>query len=287
MEIDGRGCKRLRIRSFLANALSEFNRKIEYGNLRCGDRSWCQGFQFPWHGWHSLRQDSFSSWHTKELSPYKFKMSSLHSATVLVPDLPPTLGYYNIIMQDSPPPSPPLKAPSQSPAPDTRPSVPSNSESYNCQWVDCSIGFTDPEVLYNHLCNDHIGRKSTNNLCLTCKWKDCGTSCAKRDHITSHLRGMPFPSLIQYQYKYLPSTHSVEAACLRGSILFFHRSLYAHSLPDMQEIFQAPTRSQKARENSYRGAPCAAQALQGNYRKRSCLRLPCSRRCHSIKGRPQ
>ncbi|EIN14023.1 hypothetical protein PUNSTDRAFT_16975, partial [Punctularia strigosozonata HHB-11173 SS5] len=39
-----------------------------------------------------------------------------------------------------------------------------------------------------HLCNDHIGRKSTNNLCLTCKWKDCSTTCAKRDHITSHLR---------------------------------------------------------------------------------------------------
>ncbi|KZO95963.1 hypothetical protein CALVIDRAFT_455728, partial [Calocera viscosa TUFC12733] len=44
------------------------------------------------------------------------------------------------------------------------------------------------ELLYIHLCNDHIGRKSTGNLCLTCKWKDCGVSCAKRDHITSHLR---------------------------------------------------------------------------------------------------
>ncbi|KAI0034144.1 hypothetical protein K488DRAFT_37650, partial [Vararia minispora EC-137] len=42
--------------------------------------------------------------------------------------------------------------------------------------------------LYTHLCNDHIGRKSTNNLCLTCKWNGCGTTCAKRDHITSHLR---------------------------------------------------------------------------------------------------
>ncbi|KAG2159632.1 uncharacterized protein EDB93DRAFT_1073496 [Suillus bovinus] len=90
---------------------------------------------------------------------------------------------------DSPsPPSPhnnnsSLKAHSQSPPP-----VSSNSESYNCQWIDCSASFTDPEILYNHLCNDHIGRKSTNNLCLTCKWKDCGTSCAKRDHITSHLR---------------------------------------------------------------------------------------------------
>ncbi|KAG6832537.1 hypothetical protein H0H92_000166 [Tricholoma furcatifolium] len=60
--------------------------------------------------------------------------------------------------------------------------------SHPCQWTDCDLLFPDPESLYNHLCNDHIGRKSTNNLCLTCKWKDCGTSCAKRDHITSHLR---------------------------------------------------------------------------------------------------
>ena len=58
-----------------------------------------------------------------------------------------------------------------------------------CQWIDCEKVLPDPESLYNHLCNDHIGRKSTGNLCLTCKWKDCGTSCAKRDHITSHLRG--------------------------------------------------------------------------------------------------
>ncbi|KAH8835874.1 hypothetical protein DL96DRAFT_1702829 [Flagelloscypha sp. PMI_526] len=59
---------------------------------------------------------------------------------------------------------------------------------HKCQWQDCDKGFQDPEALYNHLCNDHIGRKSTNNLCLSCKWKDCGTTCAKRDHITSHLR---------------------------------------------------------------------------------------------------
>ncbi|KAF8140453.1 hypothetical protein EV363DRAFT_1579791 [Boletus edulis] len=57
-----------------------------------------------------------------------------------------------------------------------------------CEWLACDAAFDDPELLYNHLCNEHIGRKSTNNLCLTCKWKDCGTSCAKRDHITSHLR---------------------------------------------------------------------------------------------------
>jgi hypothetical protein len=48
-----------------------------------------------------------------------------------------------------------------------------------------------PEELYEHLCQDHIGRKSTNNLCLTCHWEGCGVVCAKRDHITSHLRGEP------------------------------------------------------------------------------------------------
>ena len=78
--------------------------------------------------------------------------------------LPMTASTHN----DSPPPPPPI---------------------HKCLWMDCTLSFPDPELLYNHLCNDHIGRKSTNNLCLTCKWRDCGTTCAKRDHITSHLRG--------------------------------------------------------------------------------------------------
>ena len=87
--------------------------------------------------------------------------------------------------------------PSPSASPSAPPDSPNNSassappptDSHRCLWQDCTQSFVDPETLYNHLCNDHIGRKSTNNLCLTCKWKDCGTSCAKRDHITSHLRG--------------------------------------------------------------------------------------------------
>jgi hypothetical protein len=66
---------------------------------------------------------------------------------------------------------------------------PPSDHAQPCLWVDCTRSFADPETLYSHLCNDHIGRKSTNNLCLTCKWKGCGTTCAKRDHITSHLRG--------------------------------------------------------------------------------------------------
>ncbi|KIK94114.1 hypothetical protein PAXRUDRAFT_828323 [Paxillus rubicundulus Ve08.2h10] len=78
--------------------------------------------------------------------------------------------------------------PSVDPPPQHTPPPSPPHDSFVCQWADCSSPFSDPELLYNHLCNDHIGRKSTNNLCLTCRWKDCGTSCAKRDHITSHLR---------------------------------------------------------------------------------------------------
>ena len=77
-------------------------------------------------------------------------------------------------------------SPKQQPSPVSNPSY---EPALICLWVDCGKPYADAEVLYNHLCNDHIGRKSTNNLCLTCKWKDCGATCAKRDHITSHLRG--------------------------------------------------------------------------------------------------
>lgn len=86
-----------------------------------------------------------------------------------------------------------------SPISDSPPPPSDPSPIHKCLWVDCTQSYPDPEVLYNHLCNDHIGRKSTNNLCLTCKWKDCGTTCAKRDHITSHLRGSSISSL-SYTY---------------------------------------------------------------------------------------
>ncbi|KAJ6575352.1 hypothetical protein B0H19DRAFT_1128263 [Mycena capillaripes] len=87
----------------------------------------------------------------------------------------------------------PEPVPTDAPRDDQPPSVAAaaaeeQANSQKCQWQDCTQAFPDAETLYNHLCNEHIGRKSTNNLCLTCKWKDCGTTCAKRDHITSHLR---------------------------------------------------------------------------------------------------
>lgn len=38
------------------------------------------------------------------------------------------------------------------------------------------------------MCERHVGRKSTNNLNLTCAWGACRTTTVKRDHITSHIR---------------------------------------------------------------------------------------------------
>lgn len=38
------------------------------------------------------------------------------------------------------------------------------------------------------MCEKHVGRKSTNNLNLTCQWNSCRTTTVKRDHITSHIR---------------------------------------------------------------------------------------------------
>jgi hypothetical protein len=65
-----------------------------------------------------------------------------------------------------------------------------NGDNIQCRWQECSYRSPNPEDLYEHLCNAHVGRKSTNNLCLTCAWEGCGVKCVKRDHITSHLRGM-------------------------------------------------------------------------------------------------
>ncbi|KAL0085514.1 hypothetical protein J3Q64DRAFT_1102016 [Phycomyces blakesleeanus] len=59
---------------------------------------------------------------------------------------------------------------------------------YKCRWMACDDQFAEPEGLYSHLTNDHVGRKSTGNLCLTCCWENCDVSVIKRDHITSHIR---------------------------------------------------------------------------------------------------
>lgn len=62
-------------------------------------------------------------------------------------------------------------------------------DNIECKWADCDHVSPSPDELYDHLCNYHVGRKSTGNLNLTCSWEGCGVKCVKRDHITSHLRG--------------------------------------------------------------------------------------------------
>ncbi|MCJ1307127.1 hypothetical protein MMC25_000773 [Agyrium rufum] len=61
-------------------------------------------------------------------------------------------------------------------------------EPLQCQWVGCGERAASAEQLYEHVCERHVGRRSTNNLNLTCAWGSCRTSTVKRDHITSHIR---------------------------------------------------------------------------------------------------
>ncbi|PNS17938.1 hypothetical protein CAC42_3897 [Sphaceloma murrayae] len=62
------------------------------------------------------------------------------------------------------------------------------AETLTCQWVGCGERCANAEQLYEHVCERHVGRKSTNNLNLTCQWGACRTTTVKRDHITSHMR---------------------------------------------------------------------------------------------------
>lgn len=64
----------------------------------------------------------------------------------------------------------------------------SSDNQFQCQWVGCADRAPNAELLYEHVCESHIGRKSTNNLNLTCAWGACRVTVVKRDHITSHIR---------------------------------------------------------------------------------------------------
>jgi hypothetical protein len=66
--------------------------------------------------------------------------------------------------------------------------IKSTINKFACQWRGCGLIFEQPEPLYKHLTEDHIGRKVTGNLCLTCHWGNCKVTVEKRDHITSHVR---------------------------------------------------------------------------------------------------
>ena len=99
-----------------------------------------------------------------------------------------------------------------------------NGDNIQCRWQECQYRSPNPEDLYEHLCNAHVGRKSTNNLCLTCAWEGCGVKCVKRDHITSHLRGkcLTPQSAVQWlmiQYTLPSSLILVKSAARRSSDL--------------------------------------------------------------------
>ncbi|KAJ9499225.1 hypothetical protein LTR99_005319 [Exophiala xenobiotica] len=81
-------------------------------------------------------------------------------------------------------PQQPLTQTPQQPAP----SVNAAGENLQCQWQGCGERSPSAEALYEHVCERHVGRKSTNNLNLTCAWGQCRTTTVKRDHITSHIR---------------------------------------------------------------------------------------------------
>ncbi|KAK6585548.1 hypothetical protein PZA11_002275 [Diplocarpon coronariae] len=63
-----------------------------------------------------------------------------------------------------------------------------SDDNLSCQWDKCSERCSSAEALFEHICEKHVGRKSTNNLNLTCGWNQCRTTTVKRDHITSHIR---------------------------------------------------------------------------------------------------
>ncbi|KAI8676061.1 hypothetical protein NCS57_00509400 [Fusarium keratoplasticum] len=67
------------------------------------------------------------------------------------------------------------------------PSAVSNND-LTCCWNACRQQFNTPELLFEHLCEWHVGRKTTNNLNLTCQWGVCHTATVKRDRMISHMR---------------------------------------------------------------------------------------------------
>lgn len=81
----------------------------------------------------------------------------------------------------------PVRVEVRGPSPNNPTNEENNSET-RCLWRGCNAVFDGAELLYRHLCDEHVGRNSKNNLCLSCGWDTCQASYSKRDHITSHLR---------------------------------------------------------------------------------------------------
>lgn len=55
-------------------------------------------------------------------------------------------------------------------------------------YSDFRVNSSAANISQDHVCDEHVGRKSLNNLNLQCHWGSCRTTTVKRDHITSHIR---------------------------------------------------------------------------------------------------
>lgn len=129
---------------------------------------------------------------------------------------------------------------------------------FKCQWKECDLLFDSAEKLYDHLCDDHVGRKSSNNLSLTCYWDNCLVTTVKRDHITSHLR-VHVP-LKPFHCNVCPK------AFKRPQDLKKHSKVHAEDHPKrlkrMQREMEERLRREKVQGESF--DPCAEQLLQSS-----------------------
>lgn len=106
----------------------------------------------------------------------------------------------------------------------------------------------------DHVCEAHIGRKSTNNLNLQCFWGSCRTTTVKRDHITSHIR-VHVP-LKPHKCDFCGKSFK------RPQDLKKHVKTHA----DESVLFNSP---QTGNNNSSRGPPNGYQAPNNGKRKRT------------------
>ncbi|KAJ3021888.1 UNVERIFIED_CONTAM: hypothetical protein HDU68_009412 [Siphonaria sp. JEL0065] len=117
------------------------------------------------------------------------------------------------------------------------PAAPPAPSQFTCLWairtsVPCLRNFTDPDVFYAHLAEEHVGRKSHGNLTLNCLWMNCGHGdrpFSKRDHIVSHCRAhVPFKANIcsdcRAQFKWWVRPQDLKKHCLKQNHTFIEPS---------------------------------------------------------------
>ncbi|KAJ3331953.1 hypothetical protein HDU76_001733, partial [Blyttiomyces sp. JEL0837] len=120
-----------------------------------------------------------------------------------------------------------------------------------CRWMDCNVSFNDGEDIFNHLADYHIGQKGVKKLNWECRWENCRTNCAKRDHLVSHVR-------IHIPFK--PHVCPVcQRAFKRPQDLKKHDKLHAPDRPD-----RATARETVAYRRNRRAVPTASVTSQSS-----------------------